>query len=86
MTNDASHRPSLPGRDWILAVVLLLSVVLLYRAFPRYEWHTVSAPQLLRIDRWTGKTQLGVVSPQWGRWVSYEELNRDWAAKRTAAK
>lgn len=69
MTSDVSRRPSVRGRDWIIGVVLLLSVVGLHRAFPRYEWRDVSgnAFALIRLDRWTGSADIGRFGSD-GRW------------------
>ena len=70
-----------------LAAVLGVAL-LLWLAFPRYDWRDVpggaETGALLRIDRWTGQTTLGLVRPDWGRWVSIDELRADAARKANA--
>jgi hypothetical protein len=48
-------------RDWYLVAALLLAIVVLLRAFPRYEWRDVSGNPfaMIRLDRWTGNAEFG---------------------------
>ena len=63
----------------ILTLVFATAAIglLLHAAVPRYDWREVDNPAvLLRIDRWTGATELGTVRSDWGRWASLREQRR----------
>ncbi len=66
-----------------LVVGILIGLVLARLAFPRYEWRDARqySDALLRIDRWTGATTLGVVDAKWGRWVPLAEMHANARAK-----
>lgn len=54
-------------RVWIVAVFALAAALVVHAAIPRYEWRTTENPTILiRIDRWTGRAQLGQF--EGGRW------------------
>jgi hypothetical protein len=65
-------------RGYRLAAGLFVAVVILFfSALPRYEWRpTQYSDQLLRVDRWTGRAELGILKTDWGRWVSVAELQQ----------
>jgi hypothetical protein len=67
----------------LVAAFLLFIAVVAFRELPRYDWQPSKQYNdgLLRIDRWTGEVQVGVVDPKWGRWVSVWELQTDARAK-----
>lgn len=47
-------------RDWWLGMAALVIAVLLHAAVPRYEWRPLAGTiGFVRIDRWTGRAQLG---------------------------
>jgi len=69
----------------IVVAAFLIGIVVGLRAFPRYEWRDSKRYRdaLIRIDRWTGEAQFGVVDAKWGRWVSIWELRADSRGKRS---
>jgi hypothetical protein len=46
-------------RDWWLGVIAVALAILFHAAFPRYEWRDAHGVPLIRIDRWTGRQELG---------------------------
>lgn len=64
--------------DWWLGVALIAGALVLHAAVPRYEWRSVPEEKyrLIRIDRWTGDAQIGLVTPGMGRWVSSDTRGR----------
>lgn len=54
-------------RDWWFGVLLLSLAVGLHALVPRYEWRGGSVPQV-RVDRWTGRAEIGRYYQ--GRWIS----------------
>lgn len=69
-----------------IAVATLIAVVLLaHLAFPRYEWRASAQynDALIRIDRWTGRAEIGAFRADLGQWVSQAEMTRE---RETAAR
>jgi hypothetical protein len=59
-------------RDWWLGIALVVLAILVHAAVPRYEWLQPPGDQnaiyLLRVDRWTGRVQLGSLKSR-GIWA-----------------
>ena len=63
------------ARAWWIGVVILSLALFAHAAIPRYEWRQEHG-SLIRIDRWTGKAELG-------RWLRVN--NRlEWSSQREA--
>jgi len=60
----------LTTRAWWLGVGLVTVAILLHASLPRYDWHSISGrPDLMiRVDRWMGRAQWGVMNPETGDW------------------
>jgi hypothetical protein len=73
-------------RLWLVVLVVgLLAIAVVSKPlFPRYEWRASReyTNEMVRIDRWTGQADVGLLRADWGRWVSYTELRRDAADKQ----
>lgn len=55
---------------WWIAAGIIAAGLIFHAAFPRYEWRSASSPnRLIRIDRWTGRAELGYVIPARGEWT-----------------
>jgi len=63
-------------RDWFIGVTIIAAALLLHAAFPRYEWraHATHHDALIRVDRWTGRAEHGLLVTASGGWVSVTEL------------
>ena len=69
--------------DWWLGIALVVAVVILHTAFPRYEYQEDRGAWWLKIDRWTGRATPGVI--QRGNWVDGEPVrfllfDEEWTA------
>jgi hypothetical protein len=72
-------------RAWFLGVAAAVLAVVAHAAIPRYEWRPSPefADVLVRVDRWTGRAEVGFVRLDWGRWVSVTEY-REFVAQHPA--
>lgn len=55
-------------RDWWMGILLLAAAVLAHALIPRYEWRNVGPVPRVRVDRWTGRAEVGNFSG--GRWIA----------------
>jgi hypothetical protein len=67
-------------RQWWIGVAVLTAAILAHAIWPRYEWRDPGyAPAdalYLRIDRWTGTSEMGkfqTSGPNLGQWRSLRE-------------
>lgn len=66
-------------KDFWWGVMLLLAGILVHAALPRYDYRpTDNKAMFMRIDRWTGDAQLGVMAE--GPWITMAE----WRQKQHA--
>lgn len=59
-----------PRQFWLGVAVIVLAV-LAHAALPRYDWRQDADVPVVwtRIDRWTGRLQLGAIQPG-GQWMA----------------
>jgi hypothetical protein len=58
------------SRFWWFGIVAIVAAIAFHAAFPRYEWRIVPEDSLalVRLDRWMGRAQWGMVQRNDGRW------------------
>jgi len=63
------------SRSWWIAIAALVAAIGFHVAFPRYEWRTVPEDSLVlvRLDRWMGRAQWGMVQRKDGRWKAVND-------------
>lgn len=46
-------------KTWVPAAVIVALAIVFHALFPRYEWRDVRGAPIARIDRWTGRQEIG---------------------------